>query len=173
MDDHSTPRPPRRQLPAFDPVPLRMRRDGWSEARQREFIRVLHVKRSISLACRAVGMSRKSAYKLRERPGAESFAAAWDAAFHGNAQVVPAHHYPLWQALLRGRTRGIVRKGKVIGTITRPDNCAALKLLRRLDRTGGPARNGGRFRARSRKVTSEQEPRIRPHCHLPRPGADG
>ncbi|HYD12801.1 MAG TPA: hypothetical protein VEC11_08130 [Allosphingosinicella sp.] len=146
MDDPSTPRPPRRQLPAFDPVPLRARRDGWTEARQREFIRLLHVKRSISTACRAVGMSRKSAYALRERPGAESFAAAWDAAFHGNAQVVPAEHYPLWQALLRGRTRGIVRKGKVIGTITRPDNDAALRLLKRLDRSGRPPRAWQRSR---------------------------
>jgi hypothetical protein len=145
MDQPSTPRPPRRQLPAFDPVTLRTRRDGWTEARQREFIRILHVKRSISAACRAVGMSRKSAYALRERPGAESFAAAWDSAFHGDARVVPAHHYPLWQAVLRGRTRGIVRKGKVIGTISGPDNRAALKLYDRLRRGGGPARNWGPF----------------------------
>jgi hypothetical protein len=127
-------RSPRRQLPALDPVPLRIRRDGWTVERQREFIRVLHVKRSISLACRAAGMSRKSAYALRERPGAESFAAAWDAAFHGNAVVIPASHYPLWQAVLRGRTRGIVRKGKVIGTITGPNREAERELLRRLDR---------------------------------------
>jgi hypothetical protein len=48
--------------------------------------------------------------------------------------VVPAHHYPLWQAVLRGRTRGIVRKGKVIGTISGPDSQVELKLLKRLDR---------------------------------------
>ena len=133
-DQPIPPPPPRRTLPAFDPVPLRSRRDGWTPERQREFVRILHVKRSISAACRAVGMSRKSAYALRERPGAESFAAAWDKAFHGNARVVPAAHYPLWQALLRGRTRDIVRKGKVIGTISGPDNRADLKLLGRLER---------------------------------------
>lgn len=131
-------RPPRRQLPAFDPVPVRARKDGWTVERQREFIRVLHVKRSISAACLAVGMSRKSAYALRERAGAESFAAAWDAAFHGSAVTIPARHYPLMAALLRGRTRGIIRKGRVIGTISRPDNETDLRILRRLDRNGGP-----------------------------------
>lgn len=31
-------------------------------------------------AARAVGMTKQSAYNLRNRPGAESFAAAWDVA---------------------------------------------------------------------------------------------
>jgi hypothetical protein len=52
---------------------------------------------------------------------------------------VPAAHYPLWRAVLRGRTRGIVRKGKVIGTINGPDNAAELKLYDLLCRNGGPA----------------------------------
>jgi hypothetical protein len=145
MEDQPTRRPPRRAVPPFDPVPLRSRRDGWTPERQRAFIRILHVKRSISAACRAVGMSRKSAYALRERPGAEGFAAAWDAAFPTPGRVIPAEQYPLWQAMLRGRTRGIVRKGKVIGTITKPDNEAALKLHDRLERN---YRNSERWRAR-------------------------
>src|SRR3546814_6975661 len=35
---------------------------------------------SVGPAAKAVGMGRASAYRLRERPGAESFAAAWDRA---------------------------------------------------------------------------------------------
>jgi hypothetical protein len=35
---------------------------------------------SVMGACEAVGMSRNSAYRLRRMPGADSFAAAWDAA---------------------------------------------------------------------------------------------
>jgi hypothetical protein len=88
MDDPH-PLPPRlaailRDMPlgdlAFAPVPVRARQDGWSHARQRAFIECLALAGSVSTAARAVGMTRASAYRLRERAGAESFAAAWDAA---------------------------------------------------------------------------------------------
>ncbi len=66
---------------AFTPVPLqRVRADGWTPLAQERFIRALEVMGSVRAALRAVGISRNSAYKLRERPGAESFARAWDTA---------------------------------------------------------------------------------------------
>src|SRR5688572_25109987 len=68
------------RVPAFYPVPTRSRHDGWTKARQAGFIAALVETRSVMGACEAVGMSRKSAYQLRARPRAESFAAAWDAA---------------------------------------------------------------------------------------------
>ncbi|HEY7810853.1 MAG TPA: hypothetical protein VIA98_10780 [Allosphingosinicella sp.] len=68
-------------LPAFTPVPLRARRHGWTPERQRAFITALRETRCIAKAAAAVGMARETAYRLRERPGATSFAAAWDAAF--------------------------------------------------------------------------------------------
>ena len=75
------PRPPRRRpIPAFHPVPLAARHDGWSVARQAEFIGWLAETGGVSAAARLVGMSRKSAYRLRARAGAAGFAAAWDAA---------------------------------------------------------------------------------------------
>ena len=64
---------------AFDPVPCR-RRNGWTAEKQRAFIDVLSKIGLVSEAAKAAGMSRKSAYKLRERTGAESFAWAWDTA---------------------------------------------------------------------------------------------
>jgi hypothetical protein len=65
----------------FTPVPLQRRRyDGWSPEMQKRFIRALSVMGSVGAACRALGKGRVSAYRLREREGAESFAAAWDAA---------------------------------------------------------------------------------------------
>ncbi len=67
-------------LPDFTPVPLRARRDGWTPERQMLFILALRRTRSIGLAAAVAEMSRESAYRLRARPGAESFAAAWDAA---------------------------------------------------------------------------------------------
>lgn len=63
----------------FTPVPMERRR-GWSELTQRRFIAALSIMGSVRAACQAVGMGRVSAYRLRERADAESFAAAWDRA---------------------------------------------------------------------------------------------
>ena len=68
------------RVPAFYPVPTRGRRDGWTLQKQTDFLGFLAETGSVMGACEAVGMSRNSAYKLRARPNAESFAAAWDAA---------------------------------------------------------------------------------------------
>jgi hypothetical protein len=67
--------------PAFVPVRLRCRRDGWTAERQTGFIAALHATGNVREACRAVGKSPEAAYKLRRLAGAESFRAAWDAAF--------------------------------------------------------------------------------------------
>lgn len=64
----------------FTPVPVRPRRDGWSPECQRAFILRLALCGSASAAARAVGKTRRSAYRLREHEGAESFALAWDKA---------------------------------------------------------------------------------------------
>lgn len=88
MDD-SLPLPPRlaalaaelpRDLLEFAPVPVRGRQDGWSAARQRGFVTRLALCGSVGRSAAAVGMTRRSAYRLRARPGAESFAAAWNRA---------------------------------------------------------------------------------------------
>jgi len=71
--------PPRRRVPAFVPVPLRYRRDGWTPGRQADFLGHLAETLSVAAAARHVGMTRESAYRLREKEGAASFAAAWDA----------------------------------------------------------------------------------------------
>jgi hypothetical protein len=66
---------------AFTPVPAERRRaDGWSPVQQARFIQALAAMGSVGQAARAVGINRASAYKLREKAGAESFAAAWDVA---------------------------------------------------------------------------------------------
>ncbi len=83
MTDTPTPKPRTRRLKAagiaFTPVrTLRKRHDGWTPARQRDFLAALYACGIVVTAARSVGMSAKSAYRLRARPGAESFAAAWD-----------------------------------------------------------------------------------------------
>ena len=66
---------------AFTPVEQqRHRADGWTPETQASFIRALEAMGSVGQASKAVGMGRRSAYRLRERPGSDSFAAAWDRA---------------------------------------------------------------------------------------------
>jgi hypothetical protein len=65
---------------AFTPVPLRRRADGWTPELQLGFILALSRGLSPGEAARSVGKNRQNAYALRNRPGAASFAAAWDAA---------------------------------------------------------------------------------------------
>jgi len=138
---------PRRPVPDFDPVPVRARKDGWTPERQREFIRLLHVTRNIGKAARTVGMSRRSAYRLRDKPGAESFAAAWDAAFALRPRPVRVDIAQLWHRALFGKVKPVVRGGRQIGTITQPDNDALLKLYDRVERN---CRNFDRSGGRSR-----------------------
>ena len=69
---------PQRPQIRFAPVALKSRHDGWTADRQHRFIAELGATRSIAAACRAVGMSRESAYRLKDHPGAAlGFALAW------------------------------------------------------------------------------------------------
>jgi hypothetical protein len=64
--------------------PRRPRRSGeWTPARAVTFIVTLAASRSVTLAARQAGMSRKSAYGLKSRDPA--FAAAWSAAMKAGA----------------------------------------------------------------------------------------
>lgn len=68
-----------RRLPAFVPVPLRARADGWTPWRQAAFLGLLAETGSVRSAAQRVGMTRETAYRLRQRCGAKSFTSAWDA----------------------------------------------------------------------------------------------
>lgn len=127
--------------PDFTPVPVRARNDGWAPALQRAFIAALCRTRSVSAAARAVGMSRESAYRLRARPGAESFAAAWDAGVATRPPPLRANLSQLWFRAIFGKVRPIVRNGEQVGALHQPDNEALLKLH-------GRAQRASRHRAR-------------------------
>jgi hypothetical protein len=66
------------------PVLRKRRKDGWTPERQRAFIGALADTGEVIAAAHSVGMSDSSAYTLRRAPGAEGFAAAWEAAL-GNS----------------------------------------------------------------------------------------
>jgi hypothetical protein len=131
-DPARVPRAP--TAPDFTPVSVRARKDGWTPDRQRRFVAELRRGRSVAQAARAVGMSRESAYRLRERPGAESFADAWDAALAMRPAPVRTNLSQLWYRAFFGKVKPIIRKGRQVGTSHQPDNEAALKLYDRIER---------------------------------------
>ncbi|KZX53621.1 hypothetical protein A3711_01300 [Erythrobacter sp. HI00D59] len=145
-------------IPPFHAVPLRNRTDGWTPVRQAEFIG-LATTRSVAAAARGVSMARETAYRLRARLGAQGFAAAWDVALAsvqseaGRARLdaaleaasaakradrkvtIPELEWRvasgLWQVMLRG--------GRYVGVVRKPDETALLALLSRTRAAAGRA----------------------------------
>ena len=71
---------PAPKLPDFDLAPTRKRHAGWTADRQRRFIEHLALTGNVGEACALVGVASSSAYRLKNKAGAESFSRAWDAA---------------------------------------------------------------------------------------------
>ncbi|HEU4821610.1 MAG TPA: hypothetical protein VFS87_10705 [Qipengyuania sp.] len=141
----------RRRPPFFRPVPLRGRVDGWSEARQCGFLAQLYVTGSVAAAARAVGMSRRGAFRLRERSGAESFAHAWDhvltppgsgrqAAYRPDYRKVTVATLSEW--LETGYLQPVIYRGRMCGIRRKPDDSALFRLLRRTGRFDDPYWSG-------------------------------
>ena len=121
---------PRRRVPAFTPVPLRYRRDGWTPGRQSDFLGRLAETGSVAAAARHVGMTRESAYRLRDKFGAESFAAAWDSILAQRPSAPKSTHELLWHRAFYGTLKPIMRGGRHVATRHSPDNDAVLRLYR-------------------------------------------
>ncbi|MBW8754371.1 MAG: hypothetical protein JF595_09485 [Sphingomonadales bacterium] len=131
-----TIRRPRRHVPAFAPVPLRHRAGGWTPAKQAAFLGVLAETRCVRTAARRVGMTRETAYRLRRKPGAASFAAAWQVALGrlpARHKVTPAE---LRQRAFFGLMKPLLYRGRYVSTIRKPDNSALLRHLAQIDRGG-------------------------------------
>ena len=113
---------------AFTPVPQqRHRADGWTPETQANFIRALSAMGSVGRAARAVGMGRASAYRLRERPGGRSFAAAWDDAI----AMGRTHQFSIaMDRALNGVTIVRVLKGGAIDVSGGPDMAVVNAALR-------------------------------------------
>lgn len=141
----------RRRPGWFRPVPLRSRRDGWSAERQCAFLAQLYLTGSASAAARAVGMSRASAYRLREREDAESFAFAWDPVLsrpglehaerrHDDFRKVT--NATLLARLENGLVKPVVYRGQMTAVARKPDNSTLFRLLRRSGQRLGGAGTG-------------------------------
>lgn len=149
------PHSPRPRLPAFHPVPIRTRSDGWTPVRHAEFIGVLAETGSVSAAAQFVGMARETAYRLRRKPGADEFARAWDVALMIAGKSVtlprtpPARKVtggPTWRRVCDGQWQPVLRRGKYAGSVHKPDNSALLGHLAQIDRS---------FRASQKELRAE------------------
>ena len=69
--------------PFVHPAP---RRNSITPDKQRRFVAALAASGIVTQAARAIGVSMEALYKLRQRPGAEGFAAAWDEALRLGAE---------------------------------------------------------------------------------------
>ena len=111
----------------FVPVPrLRRRHDGWTDDRQRGFIAALAQCGSVSAAARHVGKTARSAYRLLDAPGADSFARAWDVAVECG---VDRTRTDALNRALHGQLVPIYRKGKLHRVELRKSDRLALGLL--------------------------------------------
>ena len=134
----------RRKPGWFHPVPLRARTDGWTVERQCGFLAQLYLTGSVTALARGVGMSRKSAYRLRARPKVQGFAHQWDRVLTppgcGHADPFASSDRKVTLGDLRRRIESgfvapVVHCGRLAGIRERPDNTALLHYLRRTDAT--------------------------------------
>ena len=115
------------------------RRNSITPDRQRAFIAALAATGIVTQAARSIGASLEALYRLRNQPGAEGFAAAWETAIDRGMQRL--EDCALERALT-GEERPVVRGGEVVTTWRRYDTQLLLFLLRqrRGHRYGGQER---------------------------------
>jgi hypothetical protein len=115
-------------LPAPSPRPLRPRSNGWTLAKQAEFLEALAETASIAEAARRVRMTPQAAHWLRRQPAAVDFRAGWEAALAQAWQSVEAS---VLERVLNGEIEIIERDG-VRAVRQRP--CAARLAIHMLER---------------------------------------
>ena len=124
----------------FIPVPVKARRDGWTARVQKFFVLTLAAGLGASGAARAVGRSRQSAYRLRERPDAAGFAAAWDRALHFAGLRPPPPGATAWERAIEGVVVPILYRGRIVGSRRKYCDRTLGQMLASLHRTNGAAR---------------------------------
>ncbi|MBW8754772.1 MAG: hypothetical protein JF595_11590 [Sphingomonadales bacterium] len=131
------------RVPAFVPVPLRARADGWTPARQAAFLAALAATGSVLEAARRVQMARESVYRLRRKAGAESFAAAWDAVLGRKTAARRKVTYDeIVRRALEGLIKPVIYQGRHVATTWKADDSALLRhdaQLARTERISGAA----------------------------------
>jgi hypothetical protein len=135
--------PPEPEAPAEPPPkPHVARGDRWTKWKMAEFLRQLAATHSVTAAARAVGMSRRSAYKLRARLKGQPFDIAWEAAFrHGYDELAHA----ALELALEGEEVPHYYQGELKATHRRRNPQLMVQLLKLRNREGAPVL--GRYNA--------------------------
>jgi hypothetical protein len=110
----------------FEPIPLRARLDGWTPARQRQFLEELAECGIVKEAAGRVGMSPKSAWQLRRRAEGTSFGYAFEAALADGLRQL---HSAAFERAVEGVARPIYYHGEKVGEQRVFDNRLLLALL--------------------------------------------
>jgi len=121
---------PAPKIPDFDIAPTRKRHAGWTADRQRRFIEHLAQTGNVGEACAIVGIASSSAYRLRNKAGAESFARAWDAALRLCATRLTA---VALDRGVNGRVERFYKDGELVMERRIPSDYLLTWLLARLD----------------------------------------
>ncbi len=112
----------------FVPVPhVQPKANSITPDVQRAFIAQLAATGIVSQAARHVGKSLEALYKLRQKPGAEGFRAAWDAAL--DRGVSRLEDCALARAI-EGEEKPILHAGKVVGVERRHNEALVMFFLR-------------------------------------------
>ena len=117
---------PSAKLPADPPRPQtkgstqrRQKHTAWTRKKMADFLRELAASQSVSQAARSVGMSRQSAYRLRNRVKETPFDLGWEVALEmGYGQLAQA----LMDRAVNGEEIPHYYKGELVGTHRRYDN---------------------------------------------------
>ncbi|WP_394727372.1 hypothetical protein [Altererythrobacter sp. GH1-8] len=112
----------------FVPVPHKApRRNSITPDLQRRFIAHLAATGIVTAAARHIGKSMEAIYKLRQRPGAEGFRAAWDAAIDRGVARLEA---TAPTRAIQGEERMVVSSGRLVGTEIRHNEALVMFFLR-------------------------------------------
>ena len=134
-DHPADPTPAPTDLPVIE---LRRRHDGWTAERQRTFLTVLAETGCISDACTQAGVSSRSAYRLRQRPDAAAFAAAWDQALRLATLRLTTIAF---ERAIKGTVREFWKDDERVGETRAPsDKLLTFLLGHLLPRQGAPSR---------------------------------
>jgi hypothetical protein len=116
--------------PDFDIAPTRKRHAGWTAEKQRKFIEHLSLTGHVGEACGLVGIASSSAYRLKHKPGAESFSRAWDAALRLSPTRLVAIGL---DRAINGRVERFYKNGELVMERRMPSDYLLTWFIARLD----------------------------------------
>ncbi|MEO6436638.1 MAG: hypothetical protein ABIP55_12880 [Tepidisphaeraceae bacterium] len=118
---------------AFEPATLKARHDGWTAGRQRAFIAALAETGCVSEACAEVGITPRSAYRLREHAAAAGFRAAWG---HAESMATARLTALAFERAVHGSVERIYRDGVLVEERRKPSDKLLMWLLSHRDPVG-------------------------------------